>query len=74
MTPEDLRKWRKERDLTMSDLATLLGVTLLTVHRWETRKRAMPPFLELAIRFLEQQPLLYREPPPDAIPEIEVTF
>jgi len=62
MKPEDLRAWRTDRELSQIDLATLLGVTNQTVYRWEAGSRSVPAFLELALRYLESQPLLYREP------------
>lgn len=62
MKPEDLRAWRMDRELSQIDLATLLGVTNQTVYRWEAGTRGVPAFLELALRYLESQPLLYREP------------
>ena len=62
MNRNDLRQWRTERDLSLTDMATLLGVHFVTVYRWEAGDRAIPPFLELALRYLQEQPLLYREP------------
>lgn len=35
-----LKVFRKKRDLTQADLATLLGVTKATISRWETGERA----------------------------------
>lgn len=72
MRAQDIRTWRKERDLTLADLATLLGVAVMTVHRWETGKRPVPPYLELALLYLQEQPMLYRDPEPS--PEQQDAF
>jgi transcriptional regulator with XRE-family HTH domain len=63
-TPEetraDLRRWRMLQGLSQARLAGYLGVTWLTVQRWESGTRAMPAFLWLALRELERQ---LSEPP-----------
>jgi transcriptional regulator with XRE-family HTH domain len=53
MTPEDLKAWRKSHGYKQVDLACALGVIPLTVTRWETGVRQIPPFLHLALRCLE---------------------
>jgi transcriptional regulator with XRE-family HTH domain len=53
MTPEGLKTWRKSRGYTQAALARALGVIPLTVTRWETGARQIPPFLHLALRCLE---------------------
>jgi transcriptional regulator with XRE-family HTH domain len=53
MTPEDLQAWRREQSLSQARLATLLGVDVMTVSRWERGLREIPPFLHLALRALE---------------------
>ena len=52
MTPAELQAWRKQADLTQAALAELLGVDAMTVSRWERGKRAIPPFLHLALESL----------------------
>lgn len=38
MTPNDVLKIRKDRDLTQQDLAEIIGVTVQTIHRYERGK------------------------------------
>lgn len=61
--PSDLRRFRTSLGLTQSALADKLGVTPLTVHRWETgqsrpQRIAKERFLELAKRHAEDSSLL----------------
>ena len=53
MTPEDLKTWRRSQGYKQAALARALGVIPLTVTRWETGVRQIPPFLHLALRCLE---------------------
>jgi len=36
LTPESIRRLRKERGLSQQDLATILNVGVISVSRWET--------------------------------------
>lgn len=54
MTAEDIAYWRLQHNLTQQQLADLLGVTRLTVARWETSVQQSPFFLKLALERLEQ--------------------
>jgi DNA-binding XRE family transcriptional regulator len=54
MTPHDLTTWRKSRGLTQEALAALLGVTRKTINEWENERAAIPPYLHLALRALDQ--------------------
>lgn len=54
MTPAELRATRARLGLTQPALAALLGVHPLTVSQWETGRRAIPAFLHLALKQLEQ--------------------
>jgi DNA-binding XRE family transcriptional regulator len=54
-TASPLRRWRKAHRLSQTRLAELLGVTLLTIHRWETGIYHAPPFLPLALDELERR-------------------
>ncbi len=49
MKPKELKKWRRVNDYSQSELAGALGVAVMTVSRWETGVRAIPPFLHLAL-------------------------
>lgn len=55
MNPENLRRWRAERNLTQGELGKALGVTLTTVYRWEAGLRKIPPFLQLALEGWERR-------------------
>jgi transcriptional regulator with XRE-family HTH domain len=55
MTPDDLKVWRKQNGYTQADLARALGVTSLTVSRWERGDRQMASFLRLALEALERR-------------------
>jgi len=53
MTPSDLLKWRKKNGYTQIRLGKELGVTTITVYRWEKAMREIPSFLHLALNSLE---------------------
>lgn len=53
MTRQELRAWRYAQGLPLPGLAFLLGVTPLTVQRWELGTRRVPAFLGLALKQLE---------------------
>lgn len=55
LTPAELIKWRKKSGLSQIKLGKALGVTTLTVYRWEKGMRKIPPFLHLALKYLEQK-------------------
>ncbi len=55
MTGEQLRAWREQARLTQQQLATMLGISVATVCRWERRRlknpeAPLPLWLGLAIR------------------------
>jgi transcriptional regulator with XRE-family HTH domain len=50
-----LRVWRQTHGLTLAQLGGALGVTWLSVQRWETGTHAVPPYLFLALREIERQ-------------------
>jgi transcriptional regulator with XRE-family HTH domain len=52
MTPEEIRKWRTNTGFTQQLLADELGVSVITVCRWETGARAIPSYLHLALEAL----------------------
>lgn len=47
MNPDEIRQLREDRGLSQQDFATKLGVSVQTVHRWETGK-SRPSRLALA--------------------------
>jgi DNA-binding XRE family transcriptional regulator len=49
MIAKDLKMWRKHTGYSQGKLAKILGVTPLTVSRWERGERKIPPFLHLAL-------------------------
>ncbi len=53
MTPEYLKEWRSKNGLSQSGLAKKLNVATMTVSRWETGLRSIPPFLSLALQAIE---------------------
>jgi len=53
MTPEYLKEWRSKNGFTQSGLAKRLNVATMTVSRWETGLRAIPPFLSLALQAIK---------------------
>lgn len=53
MTPIDLLKWRKKNGYSQISLGKALGVSTITVYRWEKAMREIPPFLHLALKYLE---------------------
>jgi len=52
MKPQDLVRFRHNRDMTQTDLAVELGVTLRSVQRWEKGEAPITKMLELAMETL----------------------
>jgi transcriptional regulator with XRE-family HTH domain len=55
VAPEELQAWRERTGFTQARLAQALNVRVMTVSRWETGTRKIPPFLELALNWLEHE-------------------
>jgi DNA-binding transcriptional regulator YiaG len=55
MTPEQLRAWRWEHKVSQQKLAAALEVSVLTIKRWESGYSAVPSYLHLALKQLQQQ-------------------
>lgn len=53
LKPLELLKWRKKNGYTQISLGKALGVTTITVYRWEKTMREIPSFLHLALKYLE---------------------
>jgi len=55
MTGQELKEWRRKWGISQGELGRLLGVAGFSVSRWETGTRAIPSFLALALKALENQ-------------------
>lgn len=55
MTGEELTEWREKLGLSRDELAKQLKTTYTTVYRWEENNRAIPPFLDLALKTIERE-------------------
>jgi DNA-binding transcriptional regulator YiaG len=55
MNGQELKAWRQKWRLTQEALAGLLGVHRVTVAKWETGDRGIPPLLHLALEALEHR-------------------
>jgi len=53
MRSKELKEWRDAHGYSQAKLASALRVAVMTVSRWETGTRSIPPFLHLALRCLE---------------------
>jgi transcriptional regulator with XRE-family HTH domain len=55
MTKKELQAWRKKNGYSQSQLAKVLGVTTLTISRWERGERGIPSFLALTLECVERK-------------------
>jgi transcriptional regulator with XRE-family HTH domain len=55
MKGQELSNWRKNLNLTQRQLASALGVDVMTISRWEREKRGIPSHLSLALEALENR-------------------
>ncbi len=53
LTPSEVLNWRKKNGYSQITLGKALGVSTITVYRWEKDMRAIPSFLHLALKYLE---------------------
>src|SRR5262247_3269929 len=60
---DGLRTWRKLRRINQRDLAAILGVSHITVARWELGDNPVPPYLHLALEAIERR-LVFSQPAP----------
>ena len=58
-----LREWRALRRISQRDLADILGVTNVTVARWELGDRPTPPYLHLALESIDRRLVFSAAPP-----------
>lgn len=55
MNGEQLAQWRTYHQLTQVQLAQCLGVHPITVAKWETGARGIPPHLGLALETVQRE-------------------
>ena len=55
MEAHQLKEWRERMKITQEELAELLQVAPNTVSRWELGQRAIPGFLERALKDIERE-------------------
>lgn len=55
MEGKELKKIRKELNLTQTELADILGVKMNTVYRWESGILDVPKYIELAMQTVKSQ-------------------
>jgi len=55
MNTHELKNWRETNGYSQAALAKKLGVAVMTVSRWETGTRSIPPFLHLALSALKME-------------------
>jgi transcriptional regulator with XRE-family HTH domain len=55
MKPSELVRWRKKHGYSQIQLGKALGVTTITVYRWEKAMREIPSFLGLALESIERR-------------------
>lgn len=55
MTPSEFRAARKRLGMTRAALAKALGVSPKTISNWAWERAAIPPFLALALKWLEHE-------------------
>ncbi len=55
MLPEELIAWRIKNNYSQSQLAKVLNVSTVTISRWETGMRKIPPLLHLALKSIKRK-------------------
>ena len=48
-----MKEWRNKYGYSQKELAEALGVTNVTVSRWEIGERKIPSFLQFALKYFE---------------------
>jgi transcriptional regulator with XRE-family HTH domain len=64
MNPDELSTWRAAHKLTLDELAAQLGVSRMTVWKWERGQHAIPHLLDLALCCLDARPDFMEEKRP----------
>ncbi len=57
MKPNELKAWRKKNAVSQAKLAKALGISVLTVSRWERGESAIPPYLPITLKGLKDTDL-----------------
>jgi DNA-binding transcriptional regulator YiaG len=55
MESHELKQWRERTGYSQGKLARILGVDVMTVSRWERGIMKAPPFLKLALAYIESE-------------------
>jgi transcriptional regulator with XRE-family HTH domain len=55
MTAKELKAWRESKGFSQKELASILGVTIVCISRWENKARKIPSFLNLALECLDKK-------------------
>lgn len=55
MNAKQLQEWRRRTGYSQGKLATVLGVDVMTISRWEREVTTIPPFLHLTLECLEKK-------------------
>lgn len=55
MTAKELKAWRESKGYSQKELASILGVTIVCISRWENEAREIPSFLHLALECLKKK-------------------
>lgn len=55
MKPKDLKHWREANGYSQARLAKALSCHVITISRWENGAREIPPYLNLALNWLEYE-------------------
>jgi DNA-binding XRE family transcriptional regulator len=53
MKSHELKQWRERTGYSQGTLARLLAVDVMTISRWERNIMRIPPFLKLALAYIE---------------------
>ena len=55
VNPVELKQWRQKNNCSQGILATVLGIDVITVSRWERGLQKIPPYLHYALENIEMR-------------------